>query len=87
MGIPTSKSFIEKMKYIAGTDIMDKKQCQVCFDNFKDEDKIAKLPCKHLYHKDCILPWLEKHNTCPVCRHELPTDSFTYENNRQNQSN
>ena len=68
---------------MSGTDLLQKKDCQVCFEQFKDEDKFYKLPCKHLFHVDCILPWLEKHNTCPSCRHELPTDNLEHENNRR----
>ncbi len=36
---------------------------------------IASKHCSHLFHKDCILEWLEKHETCPVCRVDMVTDS------------
>uniref|UniRef100_A0A8R7U7Z1 DUF1117 domain-containing protein n=1 Tax=Triticum urartu TaxID=4572 RepID=A0A8R7U7Z1_TRIUA len=32
------------------------------------------MPCSHMYHHDYILPWLALRNSCPLCRHKLPTD-------------
>eukprot|EP01130_Rhizamoeba_saxonica_P016105 TRINITY_DN7373_c0_g1_i1.p2 TRINITY_DN7373_c0_g1~~TRINITY_DN7373_c0_g1_i1.p2 ORF type:complete len:112 (-),score=23.05 TRINITY_DN7373_c0_g1_i1:62-397(-) len=51
----------------------ENEMCVVCADQFVDDDEAHKLDCNHIYHVDCIIPWLTKHNTCPVCRFELST--------------
>jgi len=45
-------------------------QCSVCWDDFKLEEEVRQLRCEHMFHEDCIIPWLELHNTCPICRKE-----------------
>lgn len=47
--------------------------CSVCITDFEIGNKGIFLPCGHIFHPDCIKPWLKDHNTCPVCRKELPT--------------
>ena len=62
-------------------------RCSICCEDLTT--KATKLPCGHLFNRDCISEWLGQHNQCPVCRHELPTDDADYESrkrpvNRQN---
>ncbi|KAL1211379.1 E3 ubiquitin-protein ligase RING1 [Cardamine amara subsp. amara] len=56
--------------------------CAVCKDEMVLEEKVRRLPCRHFYHGECIIPWLGLRNTCPVCRYELPTDDLEYERHR-----
>ncbi|XP_044273339.1 E3 ubiquitin-protein ligase RNF181 [Varanus komodoensis] len=54
-------------------------KCPVCLLEFEEEEVVRRMPCQHLFHAGCILPWLGKTNSCPLCRHELPTDDEQYE--------
>ena len=29
-------------------------QCAVCIDNFEVNQVVTQMPCKHMYHSDCI---------------------------------
>lgn len=60
-------------------------QCAVCMDDFHLGAAAKQLPCKHVFHRDCILPWLDLHSSCPVCRFELPTDDPDYNHTHQQQ--
>lgn len=48
--------------------------CTVCCEHIELTKKGMFMPCGHVYHPDCLMPWLEKNNTCPVCRFELPLE-------------
>jgi E3 ubiquitin-protein ligase RNF115/126 len=57
-------------------------ECSVCKDEFEIKQIIKKIPCKHHFHSECIMPWFKNRNSCPVCRFELPTDDEDYENSK-----
>ncbi|XP_077579936.1 E3 ubiquitin-protein ligase RNF126-A-like [Stigmatopora nigra] len=46
-------------------------ECPVCKEDYSVEENVRQLPCNHMFHNDCIVPWLEQHDTCPVCRKSL----------------
>ncbi|KAF3790449.1 E3 ubiquitin-protein ligase RING1-like [Nymphaea thermarum] len=48
--------------------------CAVCQYGVSRGDSVAKMPCSHEFHEDCISAWLERAHSCPLCRLELPTD-------------
>lgn len=57
----------------------DKTACIVCLVDLPDSssdltsgdmfDQIARLvPCNHAMHNSCLAPWVERANSCPICR-------------------
>lgn len=71
---PASKLAVENMPVIKIDGILGESHCAVCKEQFQIDTQARELPCKHIYHSDCILPWLLLHSSCPVCRRKLPTD-------------
>jgi len=45
--------------------------CAVCIENYRVEDIVRILPCKHQFHKSCIDQWLLEKRTCPMCKMDI----------------
>lgn len=39
--------------------------------------EVVAFPCLHLFHSECLLPWLARKTTCPTCRFDVDPDSLT----------
>eukprot|EP00826_Nyctotherus_ovalis_P004948 TRINITY_DN1109_c0_g2_i2.p1 TRINITY_DN1109_c0_g2~~TRINITY_DN1109_c0_g2_i2.p1 ORF type:complete len:370 (-),score=70.05 TRINITY_DN1109_c0_g2_i2:168-1277(-) len=63
---------------------IEQPNCAVCCNDIKLGEKAQLIPCGHMFHPECIKPWFMQHNTCPICRYELPTDDPYYEEIRRN---
>ena len=49
----------------------NEKKCVICFSDFKLYDKLIRLPCLHLFHKDEIEEWFKSNKTCPICKIDI----------------
>ncbi|XP_038630768.1 E3 ubiquitin-protein ligase RNF128 isoform X2 [Scyliorhinus canicula] len=49
----------------------DADSCAVCIDAYKPNDVVRILTCNHIFHKNCIDPWLLEHRTCPMCKCDI----------------
>ena len=81
---PAAKKAIENLKKYKINEEKIKEfgfenSCAVCKDEFNIGEECLSMPCNHNFHKDCIIPWLNERNSCPVCRYELPTDDKDFE--------
>ncbi|KAK7836873.1 e3 ubiquitin-protein ligase ring1 [Quercus suber] len=53
-----------------GDEDVDYGTCSVCLEDFSSTvgSQMVITDCSHFYHASCLLPWLERQNTCPTCR-------------------
>jgi hypothetical protein len=49
-------------------------KCMVCLDEFQEQEDVRRLPCLHVFHKNCIDNWLKDHRKCPICNFEIPIE-------------
>ena len=50
--------------------------CVICLEemNVGAEDTLERflqLNCMHKFHRDCIVPWLDKQSKCPLCKQDV----------------
>merc|ERR1712008_86959 len=52
-------------------------ECSVCLEVFEAGDKLSwsrTLRCEHVFHHECLMPWLMAHDECPYCRTKIIND-------------
>lgn len=69
--LETRNSFqnLERFK-IEGGPKSESMMCPICLGELLVGIEAIRLPipCSHVYHQECIIQWLNKSNTCPLCR-------------------
>ncbi|RHN56092.1 putative aminoacyltransferase, E1 ubiquitin-activating enzyme [Medicago truncatula] len=66
--IPAAKSCIEELEVVKVEKV---EECAICLN---DVIIGVAMPClSHTFHMKCIRRWLNRGNSCPLCRIQLPT--------------
>ncbi|XP_002511547.2 E3 ubiquitin-protein ligase RNF181 [Ricinus communis] len=68
--VPASKPSMENLEKIKA-DGSTEQQCIICLEELLIGSEVTRLPCLHVYHKQCIINWLQKSRFCPLCRFEI----------------
>jgi hypothetical protein len=47
--------------------------CPICLNNYESNDLVAGSSkcCRHIFHKSCLVRWLQNQSSCPYCRQDL----------------
>ena len=77
LGSPTNMAAVEaleKVRYYRPSyyDENNAEKCTICLEDLVTGSELTRMPCNHMFHGDCIVEWLKKRVTCPLCRFELP---------------
>jgi len=46
--------------------------CAICLSEYEEGDEICLSHndlCNHIFHRECMVEWLLRHDECPCCRH------------------
>ena len=52
-------------------------QCSICLEEFCSKSELAYTKCSHVFHKECIVPWIQEcvnnssSYSCPLCRSQI----------------
>ncbi|KAI8075207.1 hypothetical protein BC940DRAFT_287729 [Gongronella butleri] len=72
---PASKRFIKSLPDMKKATLASDETCIICKDVLQtSDDVVTRMPCGHYFDQGCLVPWLELHNTCPMCRHQVETE-------------
>jgi hypothetical protein len=87
--VPASSEFIANFRMqqhqnpnFINSEMMEQEfTCIICVSTFELGYRYGRWPCPsttpHIFHPDCMLNWLRRKNTCPICRHPVTASQIT----------
>lgn len=75
MGVTEIDKFIPKRPFnhmVKKNKELEEATCTICLDFLKNGSLLREIPlCKHFFHADCLLSWLQVNEICPNCKNEV----------------
>lgn len=60
--------------------VKEEQSCVICMETMTAGMKAKAMPCGHLFHDECLLSWVSKHNSCPSCRDDsMPSEKQQFD--------
>lgn len=63
-----------------GAGSSEESRCVIDFEPFRVGDSLMRLPCFHVHHVECLLPYLKDQEDpeCPICRTPVPPEDIDH---------
>lgn len=69
--VSSPKKLSELLKLDDAKTMEEEDVCPTCLEEYDDQNPKIITKCNHHYHLSCILEWMERSNTCPICNQEM----------------
>mmetsp|Transcript_31362 Transcript_31362/g.41689 ORF Transcript_31362/g.41689 Transcript_31362/m.41689 type:complete len:568 (+) Transcript_31362:2-1705(+) len=67
-----SAAIQQQQQYSNNTNNTWDTSCSICLEEYTNGEKLRVLPCSHVFHTSCIVPWLTtRYPNCPLCKAEV----------------
>lgn len=61
--------------------------CPICLSEMALGESVRLLPCKHLFHSQCVDEWLKVNASCPTCRSSIFIEDSSSSESKNSNSN
>jgi len=65
------KNMVRNVRYSGKENEFEQTECCFCLDHFQEDETVAKLFCKHIFHPKCFENWItlpdQSQVKCPIC--------------------
>ncbi|KAL5741336.1 hypothetical protein ACOSP7_028068 [Xanthoceras sorbifolium] len=70
-GVGGLRLAIQALKEVKVEAASSEEECSICLERVGVGQTASQTPCSHMFHRECILQWLQRDTSCPLCRAQV----------------